>query len=95
MNMLDTVRTLSTATTEAAESVAETVMENAAESGQGWLEMIKEMIANADPSRFVDSLSYMGVGMLGIFLVMGILIVGTAALNAVMNAIAKRGSKKD
>ena len=54
-------------------------------SNQGWGEMISEMINNADPMRFVDSLPYMGVGMLGIFLVMGILIVGTGVLNKVTN----------
>ena len=36
-----------------------------------------------DPMAFVENLKYMGIGMLGIFLVMGILILGTAALNKV------------
>ncbi|MBO5270486.1 MAG: oxaloacetate decarboxylase [Clostridia bacterium] len=40
--------------------------------------------------RFVSSLPYMGVGMLGIFLVMGILIIGTAVLNKVTNLKPKK-----
>ena len=83
MKLFDTVRTLSVE----AEGIAETLLENAGEAveNEGWLEMIKEMIENADPMRFVESLPYMGVGMLGIFLVMGILIVGTGVLNKVTN----------
>lgn len=55
-----------------------------------WIEMIKKMIEDADPMRFVSSLPYMGVGMLGIFLVMGILIIGTAVLNKVTNLKPKK-----
>ena len=44
---------------------------------------IGNLFENADPSRFVSTAKYMGIGMLGIFLVMGILIIGTAILNKV------------
>ena len=83
MKLFDTVRTLSVE----AEGIAETLLENAGEAveNEGWLEMIQKMISDADPMRFVESLPYMGVGMLGIFLVMGILIVGTGVLNKVTN----------
>ena len=88
MNLFDTAKVLSMG----AEDVAETLLQNAGETAaenQGWLEMIKEMIENADPMRFIESLPYMGVGMLGIFLVMGILIVGTALLNKITNLKSK------
>jgi len=61
---------------------AETV-ETVAESGA--TNVLQEMIANTDPMRFVDTLKYMGVGMLGIFIVMGILIVGTGLLNRILS----------
>jgi hypothetical protein len=79
MNFLNNVPVASSAIESMVDSAVETV------SNQGWGEMISEMINNADPMRFVDSLPYMGVGMLGIFLVMGILIVGTGVLNKVTN----------
>ena len=83
MKLFDTVRTLSVE----AEGIAETWLETTggAVENEGWLEMIQKMISDADPMRFVESLPYMGVGMLGIFLVMGILIVGTGVLNKVTN----------
>jgi len=61
---------------------AETV-ETVAESGA--TNVLQEMIANTDPMRFVDTLKYMGVGMLGIFIVMGILIIGTGLLNRILS----------
>ena len=33
------------------------------------------------PMNFVDNLYYMGLGMLGIFVVIGVIILATAALN--------------
>ena len=79
MNFLNNVPVASSAIESMVDSAVETA------SNQGWGEMISEMINNADPMRFVDSLPYMGVGMLGIFLVMGILIIGTGVLNKVTN----------
>lgn len=38
-------------------------------------------LLNFNPSAFVENLSYMGLGMLGIIIVMGILILVTMALN--------------
>jgi len=61
---------------------AETV-ETVAESGA--TNVLQELIANTDPMRFVDTLKYMGVGMLGIFIVMGILIIGTGLLNRILS----------
>ena len=79
MNFLNNIPVDSSVISGALDSAAETA------GNQGWGEMISEMINNADPMRFVDSLPYMGVGMLGIFLVMGILIIGTGVLNKVTN----------
>ena len=79
MHFLNNVPVDSSVVSDALDSVTESV------GNQGWGEMISEMINNADPMRFVDSLPYMGVGMLGIFLVMGILIIGTGVLNKVTN----------
>ncbi len=38
---------------------------------------------NIEVSNFVDNLYYMGVGMLGIFIVIGLIIAVTMILNAV------------
>ena len=35
-----------------------------------------------NPANFVDNLSYMGIGMLGIFIVIGVIILLTVALNS-------------
>lgn len=38
-------------------------------------------IQNIDFSRFIDALPYMGVGMFGVFLIIGIIIGATYAIN--------------
>ena len=43
-----------------------------------------------EPMQFVNNAPYMGIGMLGIFLVMGVLIIGTAILNKVTNLKPKK-----
>ncbi|MEE0970426.1 MAG: hypothetical protein U0M06_13730 [Clostridia bacterium] len=49
--------------------------------------MIEAVESEADfkfePQNFVDNLSYMGIGMLGIFVVIGVIIGCTALLNKV------------
>lgn len=40
--------------------------------------------------RFVNNLTYMGIGMLGIFIVMSALILGTAILNKSTNRKEKK-----
>ncbi len=49
------------------------------------------MIINVQ--NFIDNLYYMGVGMLGIFIVIGLIIVVTTILNAV--TAPKKIDKKD
>lgn len=45
-----------------------------------------------NPSAFVENLSYMGLGMLGIFIVIGVIILSVAVLNKVT---APKREKKD
>jgi hypothetical protein len=77
--------TLEDVMTEAVETEAtsETTLVGGADAPLG------NLIKDADPSRFVSSAKYMGIGMLGIFLVMGILIIGTAILNKVTKPKSK------
>ena len=35
---------------------------------------------NFQPAEFVDKLTYMGVGMLGVFIIVGIIIISTYAI---------------
>ena len=42
-----------------------------------------------EPSNFVDNLYYMGVGMIGIFLVIGIIVLCTVGLNRMFSGKAK------
>lgn len=41
------------------------------------------MFAGFEPMHFIDNLKYMGLGMLGIFAVIGTIVVLTLILNAV------------
>ena len=68
---------------DAVESAAETLFEGA--SGD-----ISSLFENVDPMRFVNNLTYMGIGMLGIFIVMSALILGTAILNKSTNRKEKK-----
>ena len=46
-----------------------------------------------NPSAFIDTLPYMGKGMLGIFIVIAIIVVAVYALGAFGKAISKKDSK--
>ncbi len=59
--------------TTAVETAAETVAETTAAG------------INFEPMNFVNNLSYMGIGMLGIFVVIGIIIVATIVINKATN----------
>ena len=41
------------------------------------------MIDNFNPMNFVNNMGYMGAGMLGIFIVIGLIVVTTVVLNKV------------
>lgn len=45
---------------------------------------------NIDFSRFVDRLSFMAVGMLGVFLIIGIIIGATYAINYFCNKASNK-----
>lgn len=45
--------------------------------------------------NFVDNLKYMGLGMLGIFVVIGIIILCTVLLNFFANLINKKRKKEE
>ena len=43
-----------------------------------------------EPYQFVENLRYMGIGMLGVFIIVGIIIASTYAIGALTDAMAKR-----
>ena len=48
-----------------------------------------------NPMAFVDNLYYMGMGMLGIIIVMGVLIAITTLLNKIFSKPSKKKDKED
>ena len=49
------------------------------------MDFLYEYILQINPMNFVNNLCYMGVGMLGIFVVIGIIIVATVIINKFAN----------
>ena len=45
---------------------------------------------NFQPVEFVNNLTYMGIGMLGVFIIVGIIIASTYIIGAVTNKIANK-----
>ena len=43
-----------------------------------------------EPIKFVENLQYMGVGMLGVFLIVGIIIGATYAINHFTNKLSNK-----
>ncbi|MBQ8921282.1 MAG: hypothetical protein IJ060_03855 [Oscillospiraceae bacterium] len=52
------------------------------------------LTAAFEPMNFVDNLRYMGLGMLGIFAVIGVIMLLTVVLNAVTKPKDDRDDKK-
>ena len=52
------------------------------------------VIAAVEPMHFVDNLKYMGLGMLGIFIVIGSIVILTMILNAVTQEKPKQDNDK-
>ena len=48
-----------------------------------------------EPINFVNNLSWMGVGMLGVFLVIGAVVASVYALNGAVNAILAKKNAND
>ena len=46
-------------------------------------------INDFDAFRFVENLKYMGVGMLGVFVIIGIIVLGTYAISAATKKLGK------
>ena len=44
---------------------------------------------NFNPMGFVENLKYMGIGMIGVFIIVGIIIAATYGIGKVTNAISK------
>ena len=47
-----------------------------------------------DVQNFLDSLPYAGIGMIGIFIVIGVIIIATITLGAIENKIKESKAKK-
>ncbi len=52
------------------------------------------LIAEFQPMHFVDNLKYMGLGMLGIFIVIGVIMLLTVLLNALTKPKQDQDDKK-
>ncbi len=61
--------------------------------GAAETEPIKVIEMEINFERFVDSFCYMGVGMLCIFVVIGVIILTITGLTAAMNALKNRKKK--
>ena len=50
---------------------------------------------NLNPMRFVEFLKYMGVGMLGIFMIIGIIVISTYLISGITEKIANKNKASD
>ena len=48
-----------------------------------------------NPMRFIETLKYMGIGMLGIFIIIGIIIASTYIRSGVSEKLANKNKQKD
>ena len=64
-------------TTEIVTTVAETVAETAAANAFGNI--------TVEPANFVSNLGYMATGMVGIFVVIGVIILATTVMNKIFS----------
>lgn len=67
---------------------------NVAESTAETAEKISQDVM-LDPSRFMGTLKHMGIGMLSIFLVIGVIILAVYLLNKTTSAIEERKAEKE
>ena len=79
-NMLNVESEMSQEVAEAVQTTTEELVENTDKIELVW-----------QPERFVDTLEYMGAGMLGIFIVIGLIVISTVILN---KATAPKKDKK-
>ena len=57
---------------------------------ENFFEAFASMFKSFHPMGFVNHLSYMGIGMLGIFIIIGIIIVATVVINKAFSARTKK-----
>ncbi len=69
------------ASSEVSTTVSETESKSETENKTENEGAVEELNIDFQPSRFVDNLGKMGIGMVGIFIVMGVVIIVTSALN--------------
>ncbi len=56
---------------------------------------MNDIFTKFEPGAFVDNLSYMGVGMACIFIVIGAIILSVVALDKISTALANRKNASD
>ena len=56
---------------------------------------MNDIFTKLDPGAFVDNLSYMGVGMACIFIVIGAIILSVMALDKITSAVADHKKNKE
>ena len=56
---------------------------------------MENLLEKFEPTAFVDNLSYMGVGMLCIFIVIGAIALSVVALNAITSAAEKKKNSEE
>ena len=87
--MLTLMTCMFTSLVSAQTPVSDTESESEVGSADGPDSVEKKQEFKFEPSQFVDNLYYMGVGMVGIFLVIGIIVLCTVALNRAFSGKAK------
>ncbi len=60
------------------------------EKKENFFEAFASMFKSFHPNGFVEQLSVMGIGMLGIFIIIGIIIIATVVINKAFSAKAKK-----
>lgn len=75
---------------ETSEDTKDETTEEETKKEENFFEAFASMFKSFHPMGFVNHLSYMGIGMLGIFIIIGIIIVATIIINKVFSARAKK-----
>ncbi|MBE6607702.1 MAG: hypothetical protein E7633_04010 [Ruminococcaceae bacterium] len=60
------------------------------EEKENFFEAFASMFKEFHPMGFVENLRFMGIGMLGIFIIIGIIIVATVVINKAFSGVAKK-----
>ena len=60
------------------------------EESENFFEAFASMFKEFHPMGFVENLRFMGIGMLGIFIIIGIIVVATVVINKAFSGTAKK-----